>query len=194
MIAGIGDRMLTAAVRHADIVTFPSRGARDHLVERVAFFKDKAGDRFADIELAFSFVHVGIDDPNDLSVLQAIAPGVPDDELRKEMTYLPGPVDEAAERIRSLHEELGINYFTFAFGLTPTVKWETLEKLLAAGPARGHRTGQVAISRSRDIFEITAGSPRRTRMPRGFWYQPWRLEQRRGWSLGGKRRTACERD
>jgi hypothetical protein len=48
-------------------------------------------------------------------------------------TYLPGPVDEAAERIRSLHEELGITYFTFAFGgPTPTVKWETLEKLLAA--------------------------------------------------------------
>jgi hypothetical protein len=37
---------------------------------------------------------------------------------------------QAADRIRSLHEVLGITYFTFS--LTPTVKWETLEKLLAA--------------------------------------------------------------
>jgi probable F420-dependent oxidoreductase len=130
LIAGIGDRMLTAAARHADIVAFPSVSARDHFVERVTFFKGKAGDRLADIELEFSFFQIGIDDPDDLSILQSIAPGVPDDELRKAVAYLPGPVDEAADRIRSLHEELGISYFTFT--LTPTVKWETLEKLLAA--------------------------------------------------------------
>lgn len=46
------------------------------------------------------------------------------------MSYLPGPVDAAAARIRSLHEALGITYFTFS--LSPTVRWESLEKLLAA--------------------------------------------------------------
>jgi probable F420-dependent oxidoreductase len=130
MIAGIGDRMLTAAAQHADIVAFAGMvGTRDRLAERVTFLKDKAGDRLADIELTLSFM-VTIGDPTDLSLLQRLAPGVPDDELRKVVTYLPGPVDEAADRIRSLHEEFGITYFTF--GHTQTVKWETLEKLLAA--------------------------------------------------------------
>ncbi|MBB4688214.1 TIGR03621 family F420-dependent LLM class oxidoreductase [Amycolatopsis jiangsuensis] len=130
MIAGIGDRMLAAAAQHADIVAFPGMATRDHLTERVTFFKDKAGDRSADIELAFSFFQVGIDDPNDLSVLRFLAPGVSDDKLRTLTAYLPGPVEAAADRIRSLHEVLGITYFTF--NLTPTVKWETLEKLVAA--------------------------------------------------------------
>ncbi len=130
MIAGVGDRVLTAAAQHADIVAFPSMGSRDHLVERVTFFKDRAGDRSADIELAFSFFQVGIDDPDDLSILRLLAPGVPDDELRNVVTYLSGPVDDAVDRIRSLHEVLGITYFTF--NLTPTVKWGTLERLLAA--------------------------------------------------------------
>jgi len=130
MIAGTGNRMLTAAAQHADIAAFPVVATRDHLAERVTFFKDRAVDRSADIELAFNFFQIGIDDPDDLSVLRAIAPGIPDDELRRSVSYLPGPADEAADRIRSLHEELGITYFTFA--LTPTVKWETLEKLLSA--------------------------------------------------------------
>jgi probable F420-dependent oxidoreductase len=130
MIAGTGDRMLTAAARHADIVAFPTAGTRDQLAERVAFFVDEAGDRSADVELAFSFFQVGLDDPDDLSILRAIAPGVPDDQLRRAVSYLPGPVDAAADRIRSLHEALGITYFTFSLG--PTVRWESLEKLLAA--------------------------------------------------------------
>jgi probable F420-dependent oxidoreductase len=130
LIAGGGDRMLATAARHADIVDVLSMGSRDHLAERVTFLKDKAGDRLADIELAFTFLQLGIDDPGDLSGLQMLAPGVPDDELRQMVTYLPGPVDEAADRIRSLHEELGITYFTMC--LAPTAKWETLEELLTA--------------------------------------------------------------
>jgi probable F420-dependent oxidoreductase len=135
LIAGGGNRMLATAARHADIVAVLSMGSRDHLAERVTFLKDKAGDRLADIELAFTFFQLGIDDPGDLSILQMLArtalaarPGVPDDELRQMATYLPGPVDEAADRIRSLHEELGITYFTLC--LAPTAKWETLEELL----------------------------------------------------------------
>jgi hypothetical protein len=34
------------------------------------------------------FFQVGIDDSDDLSVLRAIVPGVPDDELRKAVAYL----------------------------------------------------------------------------------------------------------
>jgi probable F420-dependent oxidoreductase len=130
MIAGMGDRMLTAAARHADIVAFLSFGTREHLVERVGFFTDAAGDRAAEVERAFTFMQVGIDDPDDLSFLRGTAPGVPDDELRGKVTYLPGPVEEAADRIRSLHETLGITYFTFI--MSPSVTFETLERLLAA--------------------------------------------------------------
>jgi probable F420-dependent oxidoreductase len=130
MIAGVGDRMLRVAARHADIAAFPSWGTREHLAERVGFLRREAGDRADDVELAFSFLHTGIDDPDDLSVLRHLVPGRPDDELRRMAAWLPGPVEAAAERIRSLREELGITYVTI--NLMPGVTWAALEKLVAA--------------------------------------------------------------
>jgi probable F420-dependent oxidoreductase len=130
MVAGVGDRLLTMAARHADIVAIPTLGTREHLAERIDYLRARAGDRFQDIELAFSFFQTSIDNPEDLSILRMIAPETPEAELRKSITLLDGSVDEAAETIRSLHAELGITYFTFS--LTPAVRWGTLEKLLAA--------------------------------------------------------------
>jgi hypothetical protein len=43
---------------------------------------------------------------------------------------LDGTVDEAADRIRRLHNDLGISYFTV--NATPGTSWNTLEKLVDA--------------------------------------------------------------
>lgn len=130
MVAGVGDRLLAMAAQHADIVAIATMGTRDQLAERIEYLKACAGPRFSHLEVAFSFFQLAIDDPDDLSILRMIAPDAPESELRSLVTFLGGSVDEAVDRIRSLHQDLGISYFTFS--LTPSVNWATLEKLLAA--------------------------------------------------------------
>ena len=130
MVAGAGNKLLTMAAQHADIVAIASMGTDADLAERVDFVKARAGDRFDDIELSFGFFQVSIDDPGDLSVLRMLEPEAPEAELRKFTTLLDLPVSAAAERIHQLHEELGISYFTL--NKTVGTSWETLEKLIAA--------------------------------------------------------------
>jgi probable F420-dependent oxidoreductase len=130
MVAGAGDKLLTMAAQQADIVGIASMGTDADLAERVSFVRDRAADRFDDIELSFSFFQVSMDDPSDLSLLRLLEPDAPEAELRKLTTLLDLPVPAAAERIQQLHEELGISYFTFnkTFGTS----WETLAKLIAS--------------------------------------------------------------
>jgi probable F420-dependent oxidoreductase len=130
MVAGAGNKLLTMAAQHADIVAIASMGTDADLAERVDFVKARAGDRFDDIELSFGFFQVSMDDPSDLSLLRLLEPEVPEAELRKFTTLLDLPVFAAAERIHQLHEELGISYFTL--NKTVGTSWETLEKLIAA--------------------------------------------------------------
>src|ERR1700751_2358161 len=130
MVAGAGNKLLTMAAQHADIVAIASMGTDADLAERVDFVKARAGDRFDDIELSFGFFQVSMDDPSDVSLLRLLEPEVPEAELRKFTTLLDLPVFAAAERIHQLHEELGISYFTLNKGVRTS--WETLEKLIAA--------------------------------------------------------------
>jgi probable F420-dependent oxidoreductase len=130
MVAGAGNKLLTMAAQHADIVAIASMGTDADLAERVDFVKARAGDRFDDIELSFGFFQVSMDDPSDLSLLRLLEPEAPEAELRKFTTLLDLPVSAAAERIHQLHEELGISYFTL--NKTVGTSWETLEKLIAA--------------------------------------------------------------
>ncbi|MFD6162544.1 TIGR03621 family F420-dependent LLM class oxidoreductase [Nocardia sp. NPDC060256] len=130
MVAGVGDRVLTMAAAQADIVAIATMGNKEHLAERVQYLKATAGDRFDDLELAFSFFQASIDDPDDLSMLRRLAPGRSDADLRQLATFLGDSIDEAADRIRCLRDELGISYFSFV--RTPGLSWDTLEKLIAA--------------------------------------------------------------
>jgi probable F420-dependent oxidoreductase len=130
MVAAQGDKMLTLAAQQADIVAIASMGTEADLAGRVAFVREKAGDRVDDIELQFSFVQVSVDDPSDLSVLRMLEPHAPEEELRKLTTLLDVPVAAAAERVQRLHEELGISYFSFS--KTPGTSWDTVGKLIAA--------------------------------------------------------------
>ena len=129
MVAGVGDKLLTMAAQQADIVAIASTGTEADLAERVAFVKAQAGARVDAIELQFGFFQVSIDDPSDLSILKMVAPDVPESEMRCWTTLLDGSVEQAAERIHRLHDNLGISYFTInATGAS----WNTLEKLVAA--------------------------------------------------------------
>jgi probable F420-dependent oxidoreductase len=130
MVAAQGDKMLTLAAQQADIVAIALMGNEADLAARVAFVKDKAGDRFDDIELQFGFFQVSMDDPSDLSVIRLLEPDAPEEEVRKLTTVLDVPVSAAAERIQRLHEELGISYFSL--NKTAGTSWETLEKLISA--------------------------------------------------------------
>jgi probable F420-dependent oxidoreductase len=130
MVGGIGDKLLTMAAQHADIVAIGSMGTEADLAERVAFVKSQAGARINDIELQFGFFQVSMDDPSDLSLLKMVAPEARESEIRQWTTLLDGTVEQAAERIHRLHNDLGISYFTL--NATPGTSWETLEKLVAA--------------------------------------------------------------
>jgi probable F420-dependent oxidoreductase len=130
MVAGMGNKLLTMAARQADIVAIASIGTEADVAERVAFVKAQAGARGDDIELAFSFFQISMDDPSDLSLLKLLAPDAKESEMRQWTTLLDGTVDEAAERIQRLHNDLGISYFTV--NATPGTSWNTLEKLVDA--------------------------------------------------------------
>jgi alkanesulfonate monooxygenase SsuD/methylene tetrahydromethanopterin reductase-like flavin-dependent oxidoreductase (luciferase family) len=130
MVAGAGDKLLTMAAQQADIVAIGSTGTETDLAERVAFVKAQAGARADDIELGFGFFQVSMDDPSDLSILKMVAPDAKESEMRQWTTLLDGTVDEAAERIQRLHNDLGISYFTV--NATPGTSWNTLEKLVDA--------------------------------------------------------------
>jgi probable F420-dependent oxidoreductase len=130
MVAGMGNKLLRMAARQADIVAIASMGTEADVAERVAFVKAQAGARTDDVELAFSFFQVSMDDPSDLSLLKLLAPDADESEMRQWATLLDGTVDEAAERIHRLHNDLGISYFTV--NATPGTSWDTLEKLVAA--------------------------------------------------------------
>jgi probable F420-dependent oxidoreductase len=130
LVAGMGDKLLAIAAEHADIVAIASLGGEAELAERVDYVKRQAGRRLDQIELAFSFMQVSIDHPHDLSTLQLIAPDAAETDMRQMTTLLDGSVSAAADRIRRLHADLGISYFTLYKSTATT--WRTLEQLVEA--------------------------------------------------------------
>jgi probable F420-dependent oxidoreductase len=130
MIGGNGDRVLTTAAHHADIVAFNTLGTRDDLADRVRYLTRQAGDRADQLELSFGFFQTGLDDPEDLSIMRLLIPGADAADLKDRAVYLGGPVERAAETIGSMRDELGITYFTLNY--TPSVRWESLAQLVAA--------------------------------------------------------------
>jgi probable F420-dependent oxidoreductase len=130
MIAGVGDKLLAMGAAHADIISIASQGTEADLAERVAYVKHKAGDRVDDIELAFGFFQVSLDDHADLTLMRMLDTETPDDQVRSWSTVLHQSVEEAAERIHRLHEQFGITYFHL--NKTPATSWDTMAKVLAA--------------------------------------------------------------
>ncbi|HEY6574351.1 MAG TPA: TIGR03621 family F420-dependent LLM class oxidoreductase [Mycobacterium sp.] len=130
MIAGMGDKLLAMAAQHADIISVGGLGAEGFLTERMNYVKSQAGERLTDIELAFTFFQVSLDDHDDLSALYLVQPDADEADLRRAATLLDGSVDEAADRVRRYRDDIGISYFTFH--KTEATSWDTLRKLVDA--------------------------------------------------------------
>lgn len=130
LVGGMGEKLLSAAAKHADIVAIATLGDETRLVEQVAVVTSQAGPRLDDIEIAVGFFQVSLDDSEDLSVLRQMMPTASEKDLRRMVCLLDGSVPEAAERVRHFHDDLGISYFTFH--KTPATSWRTYEKLVDA--------------------------------------------------------------
>lgn len=116
LIAGNGDKLLTVAARHADIVGLTGGGGPgiEALAERVEFVRAAAGDRFSELELNLTVTAappVGSETP-DLTLTRRFAPDLSDEELMRMPSVLSGSTAAIAETLTRYRDELGITYFT----------------------------------------------------------------------------------
>src|SRR6201996_6611419 len=117
LIAGNGNRLLTIAAQHADIIglTGASSGdAADPLAERIEFVRDAAGGRFADLELNLAITAVPSDNSGkpDLALVRRFVE-LSDDELLALPSVLSGSPREIADTLRGYREKYGLTSFTF---------------------------------------------------------------------------------
>jgi probable F420-dependent oxidoreductase len=140
IIGGGGKRVLSFAAQHADIVginvnlregTGGVETAADASPERtrtkVAWVKEAAGDRFADLELnsLIGFVLV-TEDAAELAAQMAPAFGIaPGDALHVPLALI-GTLDEMAEELEWRRAEYGISYWSIE-----SDAWETLAPLVS---------------------------------------------------------------
>lgn len=117
MIAGSGDRVMTLAARHADIIALTGakvRDVEDPLAERISFVRNAAGDRFDSLELNLVITAVpreGESIPN-LSLTRRNAPDLSDEQLLAMHSVLSGSPREMADKLLSYREKYGVTYFT----------------------------------------------------------------------------------
>jgi probable F420-dependent oxidoreductase len=117
LIAGSGDRVMTLAARHGDIIGLTGAKVRDTddpLAERIEFVRSAAGDRFDRLELNLVITGVpreGETIPN-LSLTRRNAPDLSDERLLAMHTVLSGSPREMADKLSALREKYGTTYFT----------------------------------------------------------------------------------
>jgi probable F420-dependent oxidoreductase len=115
LIAGNGDRLLTVAARHADIVGLTGanpRGAADPLAERIEFVRAAAGDRDLELNLAITAVPADSSGMPDLSLTRRYAPTLSDEQLLTLPAVLSGSPRDMADRLRGYRETYGLTSFT----------------------------------------------------------------------------------
>ena len=111
LIAGNGNRLLTIAAQHADIIGLT--GA-DSLADRVEFVRNAAGDRFADLELNLAITAVPSDNSGkpDLALTRRFV-DLSDEELLALPSVLSGSPRGIADTLLGYHETYGLTSFTF---------------------------------------------------------------------------------
>lgn len=117
LIAGNGDRLLTVAAQHADIIGLTGanpRGIDDPLAERVEFVRAAAGDRFDDLELNLAITAVPSDNSGipDLRLTRRYAPTLSDEQLLAMPAVLSGSPRDIADTLRGYRETYGLTSFT----------------------------------------------------------------------------------
>lgn len=117
MIAGNGDRVLTLAARHADIIGLTGanvHGAQDPLTERVEFVRKAAGERFDALELNLAITAMppeGETEP-DLAMTRRYAAGMSDEEILAMHSVMSGSPREIADTLTEYREKYGVSFFT----------------------------------------------------------------------------------
>jgi probable F420-dependent oxidoreductase len=122
LIGGHGDVVLTLAATEAAIVGFtgltwtgstlaPTGASVDALAERVRFVRDRAGDRFDELELNIltQLVSIGGDSQTTIAELASSLRTEPD-LVRTTPLTLIGSVPEVVDKLVAIREELGISY------------------------------------------------------------------------------------
>jgi len=117
LIAGNGDRVLTLAACHADIIGLTGarvRDVEDPLAERIEFVRDAAGDRFDPLELNMVITAMPPegDIARDLRMTRQYAPDLSDEQLLSMPSVLSGPPREMADALSGLREKYGLTSFT----------------------------------------------------------------------------------
>jgi len=117
LIAGNGDRVLTLAARHADMIGLTGARVRDvddPLAERIDFVRNAAGDRFDPLELNLAITAVppeGSPIPN-LSMTRRYASELSDEEIMSMPSVLSGTPREMADTLSGYREKYGVTCFT----------------------------------------------------------------------------------
>jgi probable F420-dependent oxidoreductase len=117
MIAGNGDRVLSLAARHADIIGLTGsrvREADDPLAERVEFVRNAAGERFDSLELNLAITAVPVvgETMPDLAMTRRYATDLSDSELLELTSVLSGTPSEMAATVSGYRERYGVTSFT----------------------------------------------------------------------------------
>jgi hypothetical protein len=117
--------MLRIAARHADIVGVnPNlRSGRvdaetaadalpDRFDEKVAWLRDSAGDRFAELELScLMFFVQETDDPDGFAATMAPMFGLEPDDVKQVPLALFGSIDEMCDALEARRDRWGFSYF-----------------------------------------------------------------------------------
>ena len=116
LIAGNGNRLLTVAAQHADMIGLTGaneRGVGDPLAERIEFVRAAAGDRFADLELNLNITAVSDSSGKaDLSMTRRYAPTLSDEQLLALPAVLSGSPRDIADTLRGYRETYGLTSVT----------------------------------------------------------------------------------
>ena len=117
LIAGNGDRVLTLAAQHADIIGLTGANVRDAdnpLAERIEFVRNAAGDRFDSLELNLVITAMPGDGETvpDLKMTRRYAPDLSDEELLAQSSVLSGSPSEMAETLSGYRDRYGVTCFT----------------------------------------------------------------------------------
>jgi probable F420-dependent oxidoreductase len=122
LIGGHGDVILTLAATEAEIVGLtgltwtgsslaPTGASVDALAERVRFVRDRAGNRFDELELNILTQVVSIGGDTQTTVAQlASRLGTEPDLVRTTPLTLIGSVPEVVDKLVAVREQLGISY------------------------------------------------------------------------------------
>jgi len=117
LIAGNGDRVLTLAACHADIIGLTGarvRDVEDPLAERIEFVRKAAGGRFGPLELNMVITAMPPEGETapDLRMTRQYAPDLSDEQLLSMPSVLSGSPREMAETLSGLREKYGLTGFT----------------------------------------------------------------------------------